>query len=76
MGWLAEPGSEPGAEDVAAEIERISATEPFSVPTSIVDEVLGVCPRLGISPLAGCGKTLPSPDTDLWTRSLRCESSP
>ena len=49
-GWLARPGSEPAAEDIAAQIERISATEPFSVPASIVDEVLGVCARLGISP--------------------------
>jgi NAD(P)-dependent dehydrogenase (short-subunit alcohol dehydrogenase family) len=48
-GWLATPGSQPSAEDVAAEIGRISATEPFSVPMSIVDEVLGICRRLGIS---------------------------
>ena len=49
-GWLAEPGSHPTAEDIAAHLTCVSATEPFSVPTSIVDEVLGVCQRLGITP--------------------------
>jgi NAD(P)-dependent dehydrogenase (short-subunit alcohol dehydrogenase family) len=49
-GWLAEPGSEPTAEDIAAHLEEASATEPFDVPTSIVDEVLGVCKRLGVTP--------------------------
>jgi NAD(P)-dependent dehydrogenase (short-subunit alcohol dehydrogenase family) len=49
-GWLAKPGSEPTAEDIAAHLEEISATEPFSVPRSIVDEVLGMCARLGVTP--------------------------
>jgi NAD(P)-dependent dehydrogenase (short-subunit alcohol dehydrogenase family) len=49
-GWLAEPGSRPTAEDIAARLADVSATEPFSVPMSIVDEVLGVCQRLGITP--------------------------
>jgi hypothetical protein len=49
-GWLAERGSEPSAEDIAAHLSEVSATEPFTVPTSIVDEVLAVCARLGISP--------------------------
>jgi hypothetical protein len=49
-GWLAEPGGRPTAEDIAAHIEDVSATEPFSVPASIVDEVLAVCERLGVSP--------------------------
>jgi NAD(P)-dependent dehydrogenase (short-subunit alcohol dehydrogenase family) len=48
-GWLAEPGSVPTAEDVAAHLGEVSATEPFSVPTSIVDEVVGICSRLGIT---------------------------
>jgi NAD(P)-dependent dehydrogenase (short-subunit alcohol dehydrogenase family) len=48
-GWLAEPGSRPTAEDIAAHLGAVSATEPFSVPMSIVDEVLGVCVRLGIT---------------------------
>jgi NAD(P)-dependent dehydrogenase (short-subunit alcohol dehydrogenase family) len=47
-GWLAEPGSEPTADDVAAHLAEVSATEPFSVPASIFDEVTGICARLGI----------------------------
>ena len=47
-GWLAEPGSRPTADDVAARLEEVSATEPFSVPMSIFEEVVGVCQRLGI----------------------------
>ena len=49
-GWLAKPGSHPTAEDIAAHLAGVSATEPFTVPMSIVDEVLGICKRLGISP--------------------------
>jgi NAD(P)-dependent dehydrogenase (short-subunit alcohol dehydrogenase family) len=49
-GWLAERGTEPTAEEIAAHLEEVSATEPFTVPTSIVDEVLGVCARLGVTP--------------------------
>jgi len=48
-GWLAEPGSNPTADDVAAHLATVSATEPFTVPMSIFDEVLGICDRLGIS---------------------------
>lgn len=49
-GWLAESGSEPSAEEIAAHIEQVSATEPFSAPTSIVDEVLAMCEQLGVTP--------------------------
>src|SRR5215467_13560738 len=48
-GWLAERGSNPTADDVAAHLSQISATEPFVVPASIFDEVLGICSRLGIA---------------------------
>jgi len=48
-GWLADAESEPTAEDIEAHLEQISATEKFFVPTSIVDEVLEVCERRGIS---------------------------
>ena len=47
-GWLAESGSRPAAEDIAAHLDEVSACEPFSVPGSIFDEVLGLCARLGI----------------------------
>jgi NAD(P)-dependent dehydrogenase (short-subunit alcohol dehydrogenase family) len=48
-GWLAEPGSNPTADDVAAHLPTVSATEPFTVPMSIFDEVIGICDRLGIT---------------------------
>jgi NAD(P)-dependent dehydrogenase (short-subunit alcohol dehydrogenase family) len=38
-GWLAESGSRPTADDVASHVGEISATEPFTVPSSIFDEV-------------------------------------
>src|SRR6478752_5776285 len=48
-GWLADAETEPAAEDILAHLDEISATEKFIVPDSIVDEVLAVCDRLGIS---------------------------
>jgi hypothetical protein len=48
-GWLAAPGSNPTAAAVAAHLTDVSATEPFTVPMSIFDEVLGICDRLGIT---------------------------
>src|SRR5262245_32463012 len=49
-GWLAEPGSNPTADDIAAHLTNVSAIHPFTVPTSIFDEVFGICERLGITP--------------------------
>lgn len=48
-GWLAEPGSQPTADDVAAHLAEVSATEPFTVPASIFDEVADIRARLGIA---------------------------
>jgi len=48
-GWCAAPGSTPTADDIAAHLNDVSATEPFTVPTSIFDEVFGICERLGIT---------------------------
>jgi len=47
-GWLAEPGTEPTADDVAENLAGISATEPFTVPESIYEEVFAVSARLGV----------------------------
>lgn len=47
-GWVAPRHRTPTAEDIAAHLERVSATTPFAVPGSIVDEVLDVCERLSI----------------------------
>lgn len=52
-GWVADSGSEVTADDIAGNIGEISLTEPFAVPDSIVDEVLEVCDRLGISAMPG-----------------------
>ena len=48
-GWLADPATEPTADDIFAHLDELSATDNFIVPDSIVDEVLEVCDRLGIS---------------------------
>jgi NAD(P)-dependent dehydrogenase (short-subunit alcohol dehydrogenase family) len=48
-GWLAPRGTAPTAEDIAAHWDAVSATDPYTVPTSIFDEVAGVCERLGIT---------------------------
>ena len=48
-GWLADAASEPTVEDIGAHLDEMSSTEKFIVPDSIVDEVLEVCDRLGIS---------------------------
>ena len=47
-GWLADRGSVPTADDIDAHIAEVSATEPFMVPMSIVDEVIEICNRVGI----------------------------
>jgi NAD(P)-dependent dehydrogenase (short-subunit alcohol dehydrogenase family) len=49
QGWLAAPGSAPTAEDIAAHLSEVSATEPFTVPSSIFEEVFGVCAQLGVT---------------------------
>ena len=48
QGWVAEPGSEPTAEDLSAHLDEASVTEPFTVPDSIFDEVADTCRLLGI----------------------------
>ena len=50
QGWTATPDSEPTADDIAAHLAEVSATEPFTVPGSIYDEVFEVAERLGIAP--------------------------
>jgi NAD(P)-dependent dehydrogenase (short-subunit alcohol dehydrogenase family) len=40
----------PAAEDIAAHLTDVASTERYTVPMSIVDEVLGLCGRLGINP--------------------------
>jgi NAD(P)-dependent dehydrogenase (short-subunit alcohol dehydrogenase family) len=46
-GWVA-GNDEPTADDIAAHIEQVAAADPYTIPGSIIDEVMGVCARLGI----------------------------
>jgi NAD(P)-dependent dehydrogenase (short-subunit alcohol dehydrogenase family) len=48
-GWLADPDTHPTADDIVAHLSDVSATEPFTVPGSIFEEVLAICDRLGIN---------------------------
>jgi NAD(P)-dependent dehydrogenase (short-subunit alcohol dehydrogenase family) len=47
-GWIADSGRLPTAEDFAAHLESACASEPFTIPTSIFDEIFDVCDQLGI----------------------------
>ena len=49
QGWLADRGSEPTADDVAAHIAEISATEKFTIPETNYEEVFEITERLGVS---------------------------
>ena len=48
-GWLAAPGTDPTADDIGAHLAEMSKPEPYTIPTSIFDEVDGICTRLGIT---------------------------
>jgi NAD(P)-dependent dehydrogenase (short-subunit alcohol dehydrogenase family) len=48
-GWLAPSGTLPTADDIAGHWDDISATDPYTVPTSIIDEVVEICDRLDIT---------------------------
>lgn len=50
-GWSAPRGTVPRAEDIAAHLDEVSATERFTVPGSIFDEVFAMCERLGVTAL-------------------------
>jgi NAD(P)-dependent dehydrogenase (short-subunit alcohol dehydrogenase family) len=47
-GWVTGSGSPPSADDVAAHLSEVSATDPYTVPGSIFDEVAETCAMLGI----------------------------
>ena len=48
-GWLAESGVKPSVDDIAAHLPEIAASEPFTVPGSLYDEIAETCARRGIS---------------------------
>lgn len=48
-GWLTpDPTDLPTADDIAAHLDEITASDPHTIPTSIVDEVFEICHRLGL----------------------------
>jgi NAD(P)-dependent dehydrogenase (short-subunit alcohol dehydrogenase family) len=47
-GWVASSDTPPTAEAIEAHLAEVSATEPFTVPGSIFDEVTQICARIGI----------------------------
>jgi len=47
-GWWSAAGSRPTAEDVAERIAEITAPEPYTIPSSIFDEVAAIFAKLGI----------------------------
>jgi len=49
QGWFAEKDSNPTADDIQAHLDEVSATEPFTVPGSIFEEVFGVAAQLGVT---------------------------
>lgn len=48
-GWVGDRDGALAAEDVAANLDTISSLEPFTVPTSIFDEIAQTCERLDIT---------------------------
>lgn len=62
-GWLADVDSQPTAEDIQTHLQEMSSTDRFIVPATIVDEVLEVCARRGVSPMPGGGEIeFPQPE--------------
>jgi NAD(P)-dependent dehydrogenase (short-subunit alcohol dehydrogenase family) len=49
QGWFAEKDSNPSADDIVAHLDEVSATEPFTVPSSIFEEVFAVAAQLGVT---------------------------
>lgn len=47
-GWVASSDSPPSAESIETHLAEVAATEPFTVPGSIIDEVAQICSRIGI----------------------------
>jgi NAD(P)-dependent dehydrogenase (short-subunit alcohol dehydrogenase family) len=47
-GWAAEPGASPTAEDIADHLDKIAAPDPYTIPTSIYDEVAQLIDRMHI----------------------------
>lgn len=47
-GWVADRSRLPTADDIVANLAAVTAIEPWTIPSSIFDEVAQVCERLGL----------------------------
>ena len=47
-GWSADPGRRPSADDIAEHLAQVTTADPYTIPSSIFDEVFKVCAQLGI----------------------------
>ncbi len=47
-GWVADRDHVPAAEDIVEHLVQVAATEPYTVPDSIFDEVFKVCSQIGL----------------------------
>lgn len=55
-GWRAQRGDMPSAEDIQANLAQVAASDPYSVPGSIFEEIAIICAQLDIPfDLAGIG---------------------
>jgi hypothetical protein len=41
--WLAEAGTKPSVEDIAANLAQIVASDPYVIPAALVDEIAQTC---------------------------------
>ena len=48
-GWMTPTDDDPTADDIAAHLSEVTATEPFTIPGAIYDEVFEVTERLGVT---------------------------
>jgi NAD(P)-dependent dehydrogenase (short-subunit alcohol dehydrogenase family) len=47
-GWVADGPGDATAEDIAVHLDEVTATEPFSVPLSVADEIFTVLGQIGL----------------------------
>jgi len=48
-GWLSEPGTKPTAEDIEAHLNEVEASDTFTIPASIFDEITEIISRRGLT---------------------------
>jgi len=48
-GWLSEPGTKPTAEDIEAHLTEVEASDTFTIPASIFDEITEIISRRGLT---------------------------